>query len=75
MPWTEVTTTKKIPLTFSNKNVKINTKTYQDKVLVKIVASLKQNNPNGILQQDWVPAHRAKVTLAFLDGAWMIHKG
>ena len=52
---------------FIDKNVKIDDKTYQDEVLAKIVSPWKQNNPNGIFQQDWAPAHGVKTTLAFLD--------
>lgn len=41
---------KETSLFFIDKNIMINAKIYQDKVLDKFVASGKQNNPNGIFQ-------------------------
>lgn len=67
MFYAEVTTTEKIHLIFNDKNVKINSNTYQYELLSKIVVSLKQSNPNRTFQQDWAPAQGAKATLAFLD--------
>lgn len=49
----ETTATKETPLVFIDKSVKLNAKTYQDEVLTKVVAPWKQNNANGVFQQNW----------------------
>lgn len=66
MIWVGVTVMGKTPSNFIYKNIKINAKICQDKVF-KIILLQKQKNPNGIFQQDWAPAHEAKMTLTFFD--------
>ena len=66
MVWGGVTAKAKTPLVFIDKNVKINAKVYQNKVLHKVVIPLQRKNPQMIFQQDWAPAHRAKSTMALM---------
>uniref|UniRef100_A0A7I5EDS2 DDE_3 domain-containing protein n=1 Tax=Haemonchus contortus TaxID=6289 RepID=A0A7I5EDS2_HAECO len=59
---------RQTPLVFVDKNIKINSETYQNVILRDTLLPWAQNHfgeRNFVLQQDWAPAHGSKSTISF----------
>ncbi|XGW14325.1 hypothetical protein V3C99_000557, partial [Haemonchus contortus] len=68
MVWAGITSEGKIPLVFVDKNIKINSETYQNVILRDTLLPWARSHFgewNFILQQDWAPAHGSKSTISF----------
>uniref|UniRef100_A0A7I5E7H4 DDE_3 domain-containing protein n=1 Tax=Haemonchus contortus TaxID=6289 RepID=A0A7I5E7H4_HAECO len=68
MVWAGITSEGKTPLVFVDKNIKINSETYQNVILRDTRLPWARNHfgeRNFVLQQDWASAHGSKSTISF----------